>query len=548
MSDRPPSFLDELKRRRVVRVGVVYGAVAYAVLEVTDILIGTFGLPEALQSGIGVAVLAGFPIALVLGWAFDVTPEGIQRTEALASADTSTSSSSWITVRSLGAAGLFLVVGLGAGWLTGRAGAATGSDGAIRSIAVLPFEDLSPDGDQAYFADGIAEELLNVLTRNDQLCVAARTSAFAMGRSGATIAEVGEALGVESVVEGSVRKAGDNVRITAQLIQVSDGFHLWSETYEGDLEDIFALQDRISLAIAEELQVELGMDRSDGSLKAQPQVDLQAYDLFLRARPLLASRLPLSIREAIELLTRAIDIDPSFVAGHAKLGEAYTLLPVYDGTALPHDYIPLGKVMADRAIDLDPSHPDGWAVRGLIGWAYDWDFPQAELELARAIELSPGHASAHNWRGVLLQSMGRPEAMRESCETAMELDPLYNISLLCQARALWYIGDLEGSKLVYERMIELHPRYVTGAGALAELVRVMGDPDRARDLQRQVAMILGFGDPDGYAEVMVPRGRDQIAPEDRPAAVALIKRMVETTTMSEGTVSQRYYFGRRAAP
>ena len=199
MSDTSPSFFEELKRRRVVRVGVVYAAVAYAVLEVADILVGTFNLPESLQAGIGVLVLVGFPVALVLGWAFDLTPEGIQRTGVPHATGGGSASSSWVTGRTVGFAGLFLVVGLGTGWLTGRASG--GASDTIRSIAVLPFEDLSPEGDQGYFADGIAEELLNVLAKNGQLRVAARTSAFVMGRSGATIAEVGAALNVELLLK-----------------------------------------------------------------------------------------------------------------------------------------------------------------------------------------------------------------------------------------------------------------------------------------------------------------------------------------------------------
>ena len=539
MPDRPPSFLDELKRRRVVRVVVVYAAVAYAVLEVTDILIGTFSLPDMLQTGIGVVVLAGFPVALVLGWAFDLTADGIQRTRALPASDGAPASSSWITGRTVGAALLFLVVGLGAGWLTGRAGA--GPDGAIRSIAVLPFEDLSPEGDQGYFADGIAEELLNVLARNGQLRVAARTSAFAMGRSGATIAEVGEALGVASVVEGSVRKADERVRITAQLVQVSDGFHLWSETYEGDLEDIFALQDRISAAIAEQLQVELGMAESRVGETGAGEVDLEAYDLFLQALPLVASRLPDGLHEAVELLSRATEIDPAFAAAHAKLGEAYTLLPIYDGEALPDELVPRGKVMADRAIELDPEHPDGWAVRGLIGWAYDWDFPQAERELARALELSPNHASALNWRGVLLMSMERHAEAAESCRRGVEVDPLFNVALLCQARSLWIAGQLDEAKAVYERMVQLHPRYTTGWIEFGQLLLLDGDLEGARDAFRNWADIEDFEESDALASALVPDGRERLGSGDRAAAVALLERFAGSSGYSRDRLFWAFY-------
>src|SRR5512145_1828394 len=255
VSGRSMAFLAELKRRRVGKVAIAYGAVAWAVTESASVVLPALYVPDWAMTFLVVFLLVGFPVAMVLAWVFDMSAQGIQRTEPLPEAQAAPQ----MQFRTRAAFGIAVLVAMaGLGYLLyerglGRAQAAGGRN----SIAVLPFTNLSGDPARDYFSDGISEELLNLLARVPGLKVASRTSSFAYKGRNVDIREVGQELGVETVLEGSVRQAGDEVRITAQLIDAETGFHLWSETYDRKLEDIFLVQDEIAAAIVEKLRIEL---------------------------------------------------------------------------------------------------------------------------------------------------------------------------------------------------------------------------------------------------------------------------------------------------
>ena len=399
MTDQTPGyqrFFAELKRRRVFRVMAVYGAVAFGVLQAADVLIPALHLPETMITAIAALALLGFPLAIALAWVFDRTPEGLTRTP-----DADTGEITTIVSQPAGSrwpAGLAAVVGTallvsGAWWVLGRGDdselpvsneaanpiTAVSSDAAVNpdenSIAVLPFVNMSGDPENEYFSDGLSEELINALVMVDGLKVAARTSAFAFRGQERDVREIGSELGVEHVLEGSVRKAGDRVRITAQLIHAEDGFHLWSETYDRQLDDIFAVQEEIAAAISE--QLELTLSPEDRSTLARRRTDdIEAYDLYLLGRHNWATRLDQGLLNAQRYFEAAIDRDSSFAPAWAGLAAVYDALPWY--TDFPADEgAQRGKSAARNAIALDPSLAEAHAALGVILFEFDWDWDGA---------------------------------------------------------------------------------------------------------------------------------------------------------------------------
>ncbi|MEO0436945.1 MAG: adenylyl cyclase, partial [Pseudomonadota bacterium] len=313
-------FFSELKRRNVFRVAGVYAVVGWLLVQVSASIEEAIGLP-AWFDGLVVALLAiGFPIALIFAWAFELTADGIKRTVDVPTGESITGNTGNKLDLVLVLA-LFVFAGaiLAPKFLSSGASALLGGASAVAaepSIAVLPFADLSPDNNQEYFADGISEELLNVLAKVDGMKVAGRTSSFAFKGRNEDLREIGRVLDVAHILEGSVRSQGDRVRVTAQLIQVSDGFHLWSETYDGDLRDIFAVQDDIAAQILMAMKTQLKVDATP-DLAPVSRADVTAYGLFLEARDLIYTRSPANMERALELLNSAIEIDPNYAPAYA---------------------------------------------------------------------------------------------------------------------------------------------------------------------------------------------------------------------------------------
>jgi serine/threonine protein kinase len=279
-----------------------------------------------------------------------------------------------------------------------------------RSIAVLPFVGMSPKQDQEYFCDGLAEELINALTHIKGFRVAARTSAFACRDKDYDVREIGEKLNVETVLEGSIRKAGNRLRITAQLINAGDGYHLWSERYDRELEDIFAIQDEIALAIVDKLKLELLEDEA-ALLVKRGTTDLEAYELYARGRFFWEQRGE-GLGKAIECFRKALARDPNYAQAYSGLADCYTLLGFYGILPSKEAFSP-AREAALKAIELDGTLAEPHSSLGCIHWWYDWDLPRAELEFNKAIELNPGYAPAHYWYAGVLMTEGREAEARE---------------------------------------------------------------------------------------------------------------------------------------
>jgi len=434
-------FFAELKRRHVFKVAAIYGAVAFGVLQVAEPLGTALGLSDSFLSLVVGLLLLGFPVALVLAWAFEVTPDGVQKAEPAAPGEIEAivaqpASRRW-PAGLLALAGAALLFG---GWWMGRSTAAdAGRDTASEStasearlaftdladdtrpsLAVLPFTDMSPEGDQEHFSDGMTEEIINVLARSGQFGVRGRTSAFAYKGENRDLREIGSELNVAYLIEGSVRKDGDQLRITAQLIDAADDSHLWSESYTRSAANIFDIQIEIAEAIAAALQVPLGLD-DHGDL-VTPTADVEAYDLYLAGRSRLRER-GRGIAEAAELFEAAIARDSAWAPAWAGLADA-TELQLWN----PRRDIPFEATLAEaergaqRALELQPQNSTALVVLGNVHRdRYEW--ADAEASYRRALAVDPDNPEAHQQYGELLHKMGRLQEAVRSMDRAAALDP-----------------------------------------------------------------------------------------------------------------------------
>ena len=420
-------FVAELKRRKVYRVAVVYAAVAFVIWQAAEIAFPALHLPEWTLTFVVVIALIGFPVALVLAWAFEITPEGVRRTEP-ARAEPAAAPSS--------------------------AAPADALDVERRSIAVLPFANMSDDPGNEYFSDGMTEEIINALTQLRDLRVAARTSAFAFKGKTPDIAEVGAKLKVATVLEGSVRKAGNRLRITAQLINVADGYHLWSERYDREMEDVFAIQDDIARAIADKLQVTLAAGVAE-RLVRPPTESLEAYDLYLKGR-FFVNQGGEGPRKGLEYFQQALACDPEYALAHAGIAEAYVWL---GGTGIlrPQEALPKIREAATQALELDDTLAEAHLSLGRLSWTHEFEWSSAEKHFLRALELNPGLAEARSMYGFFLASMGRFEESLAELRRGVHLDPLAQLANTWLGQVLAWLGRFPEAIERLRTALELDP-------------------------------------------------------------------------------------------
>ena len=327
------------------------------------------------------------------------------------------------------------------------------------SIAVLPFTDLSPQKDQEYFCDGLAEEIINALTNIQDLRVVARTSSFAFKEKDLDIREIGKRLNVQTILEGSVRKAGERLRITAELVNVSDGYHLWSERYDREMKDVFDIQDEISLAIVDKLQVRLLKNEKVRILKHFTE-DLEAYNLYLKGRYFWNRRHELGVQKGMECFKEAIKKDSLFPLAYTGLADSYNILGYY-GLMPPKETFPKAQVAARKALEIDNAIAEAHASLGYSCIFYGWDWVVAENELKYAIELNPNYATAHHWYACYLLVMGRfNEAIEESIR-AHELDPLSLIINVMVGLSYYGARKYDESIDKYTQTVEMDPNFST---------------------------------------------------------------------------------------
>jgi len=356
------------------------------------------------------------------------------------------------------------------------------------SIAVLPFVNLSADPEQDYFCDGMSEEIINALTRIKNLRVIARTSAFAFKGKQEDIREIGHRLDVTALLEGSVRKVGNRVRITAQLVQASDGSHLWSDRFDRELEDIFTIQDEISEAIVRQLKVKLTLE-TDAESAGRQVKNIEAYNHYLTGRFFWNKRTPIELKKAIKYFQKAIDIDPKLAVAYTGLADCYSML-VQVWQIEPTEAFPKARSLAEEALAIDETVAEAHASLALVRWQYDWDWPGAEQEINRARELNPGYATAIQWHALFLATIGRRSQALIEIGKALELDPLSLILIVCSAWIHLTNGDYDEAAEQCRIALERDPSYSWSHIPLAWLYTVRGLQDEA--IEEYLAMERDF--------------------------------------------------------
>jgi len=407
------SLIDELKRRKVFKVAAAYLVVGWLLIQVASTVAPQLNLPDWAPRLVTFIILLGFPIALVLAWILDVTPEGIKVDKAPVG-----------TKRMIIVAAILAALAVGWYWKT-RSAPVTGNAGVdARSIAVLPFVNMSEDKSNEYFSDGISEEILNVLARVADLRVAARTSSFSFRAQEKEVPLIGRELNVRMVLEGSVRKQGDRVRVTAQLIDASNGYHVWSQTYDRDLKDIFAIQDEIAGAIANELKLKLDAPHAGGAPIADT-ADLAAYQLYLKAMGLWTARGEQNLLQAEVLFQAALKRDPNYAKAWAGLALTYAILPEWSSRPLAETR-PAGRDAAEHALALDRDLPEPYTVLGYLAGT-EMRFATARAMFQRSIALAPSYMTAYQWAGETLGWEGDLDAGVAMLRKALVLDPKSSI-------------------------------------------------------------------------------------------------------------------------
>lgn len=507
------SIFGELKRRNVFRVAVAYAVVAWLVIEVSDTVFPRLGLPEWTVTFVIALLLLGFPVALFFAWAYELTPEGLRREKDVARSESIT----LYTARKLDRA-IMVVLALGLAVFAfdkfvlnpqrdaalnvanavaveearqaGRSEARTTAEDNNRSIAVLAFDDMSPEGDQEYLSDGIAEELLNLLAKIPELRVISRSSAFSFKGQNLELTAIAKRLGVGHILEGSVRKAGNRIRITAQLIDARSDTHLWSETYDRTLDDVFAIQDDIAATVVQQLKITL--------LGQPPQVqtvDTAAYELFLQGQHVLRLNSADGFEQSIELFRQALSIEPDYAVAWSGLATTYVnqtgfgLRPAEEGYRL-------ARQAAEQALAIDPGHARTHSILGWIAMVHDQDLAAAVRYFEQALALDPTNSLLYCNASTLMRSLGRLEKALELVKYCSVRDPLSPVGQFNLAFGHHAMGHWEEADAALQVALRLSPDYLVARYLLGFVLLMQGESQRALETiqqeQSEVFRLLGL--------------------------------------------------------
>jgi adenylate cyclase len=420
------NFFAELKRRNVYKVAVACAVISWLLTQAASILLPTFEAPPWVMKALVVLLGLGFVFAVMISWAFEMTPQGMKRTADVSPTEfipqwSKRKFGALIVTVAVIAAGLFVFQ------LTRKPSPTNAPSADSKSIAVLPFVDLSPAKDQEYFCDGISEEILDALAKVEGLRVVARTSSFSFKGKNVDVSEIAQKLNVGNVLEGSLRREGNRVRIAVQLVNARDGFHLWSETFEHELQGVFAVQDEITRAVVDALKIKLAV-----ALPVHKKPNTEAYDLYLKGRYFLNRKNEADARRAIDYFEQALAKDPNDAPAYAGLADSYSSFAFPLGVVTPREAMPKAKEAAQRALAIDNALGEAHTSLAYIAFFYDWDWAAAERGFKRALELNPNNADTHHWYSHFLMGQGRIEESLIQSKRALELSPydiLFNIHL-----------------------------------------------------------------------------------------------------------------------
>lgn len=472
-------FINELKRRNVVRVALAYLAVAWVVIQLVGEIGPILNLPEWLPRLILGLLGLGFLISVILAWIYELTDKGVKRTEEM-DRDASLHSKydrqlNYVVIGALTLALSYFV------WES-RFSVAPPATKALDSIAVLPFTDMSPGHDQEYFADGMAEELLNALSRIPGLKVTGRSSSFAFKNRDVDLRSIAQQLGVTHILEGSVRTSGNQLRVTAQLINAEDGFQLWTQEFDGDLSDIFVVQDEISNQVVAGLKLHIGSSGSAGLPKFPKTGNMQAYDEYLLGRFHLARRTPQSILQANNAFRAAIKGDPNYSPAYSALAITLAVTPYYRGVESLPDLAAEAKDMALKAIAMDEQNSEAFAALGFITLGFDRDWNAAAESLARAVDLHPNDAVNANFYGDFLYTIGDYQLAEIYEKRAAELNPLSAANQHELALVYHLMGRWQDAIELEKMALQLNPDFRNARSSLARMLLESGQYEELDEL------------------------------------------------------------------
>ena len=483
-------FIEELKRRNVAKVALVYIIAGWLTMQVVDVMFPALKLPEWLISAVAAFVLIGFPFAVIFAWAFEMTPDGIKREKDVDRSESITPK----TGQKLNHTALIILT-IAVSFLlidkfvlqpdtapVDEPVEITATE-AKPSIAVLPFVNMSGDVENEYFSDGLSEELLNVLAKIPQLHVAGRTSSFKFKGTNEDLRVIGEALNVAHVLEGSVRESNGRLRITAQLINTESGFHLWSEKYDRELNDIFAVQDEIAGRVVEGLKAHLL--GAEVATATQGTTNVEAYNQFLRGNYFIDDTSAENLDKALIAYEKAIELDPNFARAYAGLAMAlqqkYSGWVSSSGGSFIENFEHIREV-ADKAIELDPENPESLIAQTIVALLINWDLPAARAYTEKALENSPNDLAALGWHGSNLVFLREFDKAEDALTRALDVDPL-SLATLRTLGDLYMVSDrCDLAVETYQRALSLAPDTGRFHGRIARCKYFQGDLVAAQQL------------------------------------------------------------------
>ena len=467
------NFFAELKRRNVYKVAVAYIVAGWALSQGIAQVLPVFDIPNLVIRLIVLLIIVGLPVALILAWMFEMTPEGIKRTataDAMPAAARS-KKHTWIyvvVIAGLFSIGLFFLGRYSAGNKESGRPPATAKSLPQKSIAVLPFDNLSRDPDNAYFAEGVQDEILTRLAKVADLKVISRTSTQHFKSAPENLPQIAKQLGVTNILEGSVQKAADQVRVNVQLINAITDAHVWADTYDRKLTDIFAVESEIAKNIAETLQARLsGSEKT--SIAKTPTVNPEAYELYLKGRFFWNKRTGTDLRKAIDYFNQAIAKDPNYALAYVGLADSYLLLSSYAAVS-PAESLPPARSALKKALELDDSLAEAHASFGLLT-TLELDLHRALDELKRAVELKPNYATAHHWLALAHLTLAQFDSAISEAKRAIELDPL---SLVINADTSWIYFSArryDEAEAQVRKTLEIGPQFFLAHYYLGEVLQ-----------------------------------------------------------------------------
>jgi TolB-like protein/Tfp pilus assembly protein PilF len=476
------NFFAELKRRNVYKVAIAYVVGGWALAQGIAQVFPVFDVPNWAIRAVVLLIILGFPVALLVAWFFELTPEGIKRTQDVDPASAGARKThAWIYVVIIGA---LVSIGL---FFAGRFSASRqSSEVSVKSIAVLPFENLSEDKSNAFFADGVQDEILTRLAKVADLKVISRTSTLRFKGAPPDLRDIAKQLGVTNILEGSVQKASDQVRVNVQLINALSDTHLWAETYDRRLIDIFAVESEIAKTIADTLQAKLTGSEKDAMSK-KPTANTEAYELYLKGRFFWNKRSSADLPRAVEFYNQAIAQDANYALAYAGLADCYVLYPDY-GVGAPAEFYPKARQMAEKALSLDSSLGEPHAALGLVYTNFDRDFKAAITEFDRAIQLNPNYATAYQWKNIPLVALEQFDAAIAGSRKAISLDPLSLIVNADLAFNLLNAHRFDEALAQSRKTLEIDPNFHVVRGYLGVALQFKGQlPDALREFRAAAA-------------------------------------------------------------